>query len=360
MTAGPIIRIETSDFASAFGLVDAAIDRRSNTTAMNCVRLRTIANHRLELFGASSAGQITTDVPMKIMQEGEFNVCVPAEKLAPLIASAADHVKLSMAPNGRLQFESKRTRGSIPMLPGAVMPEAHSPGEPLAEFDSPGIGALIESVAFVSDEKDIREYCQGVWLESDGKNVHAVATNVLMMATNQLAIGVPQFGFMLTEKSSLLLAGFDPERLIIMQDGVVAMRGDAKLHMKKALLKFPAWRKGMPELKNSITFSLAQLREAISVTRFYDSKLGVVRFLNDGDGYQIAIKDGEHEVDFDLDNVEQSGDAPFEHAFKGEQLAKMLARLSGETVTFFWDAIAPRGFLMQDGTWRGIVSRLTL
>ncbi|WP_233343678.1 hypothetical protein [Burkholderia cepacia] len=360
MTAGPIIRVEASDFAGAFDLVEKAIDRRSILPAATCIRLRAGDDHRIEYFGTSGAGTIATRTPMKILQEGEFDVCVPAEKLAPLVGKASGHIKLSITPAGRLLVESSRSRAQLPMMPGADMPQPQSPGAALAEVDVPGLGALVESVSFVADDKDIRDYCQGVWIESDGQAIHAVATDVVTMATNQIAIKAPEFGFMLMEKSAKLLTAFNPERIAVMQDGIIAIRGESTLQVKKALLKFPAWRRIAPDLKNSITFPLAQLRDAISVHRFYDSKIGAVRFFNDGDGYQIEIKDGEHDVEFELEGVEESGDVKFEHAFKGEQLAKMLARISGDQVTLFWDPAQPRGFLMQEGTWRGIVSRINL
>ncbi|KOR22960.1 hypothetical protein [Burkholderia cenocepacia] len=360
MTAGPIIRVEASDFAGAFDLVEKAIDRRSIIPAAACIRLRAGDDHRIEYFGTSAAGTIATRTPMKILQEGDFDVCVPAEKLAPLVGKASGAIKLSITPNGRLLVESARSRAQLPMLPGATMPQPQSPGEALAEFDTPGLGELIESVAFIADDKDIRDFCQGVWIESDGEGIHVVATNVLMMATNQIAIKAPEFGFMLMEKSAALLTGFNPERIVVMQDGIIAVRGESTLQAKKALMKYPAWRRIPPDLKNSITFPLAQLRDAISVHRFYDSRIGAVRFFNDGDGYQIEIKDGEHDVDFELEGVEESGDVKFEYAFKGEQLAKMLARITGDKVTLFWDPARPVGFLMQEGSWRGIVSRINL
>ncbi|MBR8344697.1 hypothetical protein [Burkholderia ambifaria] len=360
MTAGPIIRVEASDFSGAFDLVEKAIDRRSLLPAAACIRLRVGDDHQIEYFGMSAAGSIATRTPMQILQEGDFDVCVPAEKLAPLVSKASGAIKLSLTPNGRLLVESARSRAQLPMLHGASMPEPQSPGAPLAEFDSPGLGELVESVAFIADEKDIRDFCQGVWIESDGNGIHVVATNVLMMATNQIAIKAPEFGFMLMEKSAALLTAFNPERIIVMQDGVIAVRGESTLQAKKALMKYPSWRRIPPDLKNSITFPLAQLRDAISVHRFYDSRIGAVRFSYDGDGYQIEIKDGEHDVDFELEGVEESGDIKFEYAFKGEQLAKMLTRITGEKVTMFWDPARPVGFLMQEGTWRGIVSRINM
>lgn len=358
-----VIRVPTSELRDAFAAVNATIDRRSSTPVMSCIRLRTLADHRLELFGTSIAGQVTALVSMAVIKPGDIDVCVPADKLAPILGAAAPadgYVEFAILPNGRLGVERPGCTAKLPIVPGETLPVAAQDDTVIADFDIPGLGHLIGSVEFAANDKDIRPYCQGVWLESDGECVYAVATDVNTMAINQATIAVPLFGFMLMAKSAALLAAFDPERLIVSNESLIAVKGDARLHMKKALLKYPAWRRGLPELKNSITFRTHQLRDAISMHRFYDGQTGAVRFECDGDGYFVRVKDTDQDAQFFLDVVSQSGDESFQHVFKGEQIAQIVSRAGDDTVTFFWDAKAPRGFLVQNGTWRGLVSRITL
>lgn len=359
MPKTPEIHVPATAFQDAFRDVAVTIERKNILPILSCVRLRTTYEGQLELTGMSSAGQITDLVNLLDNSAGDIDICIPAEKLAPIALSTHESITIKPKEAGRVIVSTDRSRATLPSLPGADFPTMDVADEVIAEFDSPSFGKLVESVAFVADERDIRDYCQGVWMESDGQSVQVVATDVLTMAVNEITIAVPQFGFMLREKSALLLSSLDPERILVTADAIIATRGSMRLVVKKALQKFPNWRRGLPELKNSVTFSTEELRNAIGMHRVYDGKVGAVQFLYD-DGYLARIKDAEHEADFELNAIGDEVDTSFVHAFKGEQLAKMLSHVDSEHVTIFWNADDPRGFLMQQGTWRGLVSRLTI
>ncbi|WP_186056852.1 hypothetical protein [Burkholderia gladioli] len=359
MPKTPEIRVPATAFQDAFRGVAVTIERKNILPILSCVRLRTTYEGQLELTGMSSAGQITDLVNLLDDSAGDIDICIPAEKLAPIALSTHDSITIKPKEAGRVIVSTDRSRATLPSLDGADFPTMEVAEQIVAEFDSPGLGKLIESVAFVADERDIRDYCQGVWMESDGQSVQVVATDVKMMAVNQLTIAVPQFGFMLREKSAGLIAELDPERILVTDDAIIAERGSARLVVKKALHKFPDWRRVLPELNNSVTFRAEELRNAIGMHRVYDHKLGAVQFVYD-DGYLARIKDTEHEADFELSAIGDDIDTSLAHAFKGDQLAKMLAHIVSENVTIFWNGKKPVGFLMQEGTWRGIVSCLNI
>jgi len=352
-----MISIQSSSLKEALKRVGPSVDRRSPLVAFQSVRIR-VDEVAFEMVGAGMDGQATYREERIGAPDNGLDICVAADRLAPLLGVSGEWIDVTLQKNSRAKFATGGYAVTVPTLPGDSMPLTKTEGAVVADFDVVGLADLVSSVAFAANEKDIREFCRGVWIESDGEQLTTTATNGNILATAQVTTGAPKFAVLLPVRSAELLAEMDPARLVITNSHVTAMRENSELVLKPMTTKPINWRMTLPAPKNAITFDAGPLREAVSMHRFYGDKMGSVRFSAEGSECSIEIKSQEHEANIDIDASDVVGDEPFNFTFRGDQLAKILTRAPAETVTFYWDAAKPRAFLVQNGNWRGVVSPL--
>jgi DNA polymerase III sliding clamp (beta) subunit (PCNA family) len=352
-----MISIQSASLKEALKRVGPSVDRRSQITAFQSVRVR-VDGEAFEMIAAGMNGQASYREDRLGNPNETMDICVSAERLAPLLNVSGDWIDVALQKNSRAKFSTAGYAVTVPMLPGDALPFTKSEGNPVAEFDVVGLTDLILSVAFAANDKDIREFCRGVWLESDGSQLTATATNGNMLATAQVTTAAPTFSVLLPTHSAELLAELDATHLVISASHVTASRDKAELVLKPLTTKPINWRATLPAPKNAITFHAPLLREAVSMHRFYGDKMGSVQFTSEGSECSIEIKSQDNEATIDLDAEDIVGDEPFNFTFRGDQLTKLLTRAPVDTVTFYWDAANPRAFLVQNGNWRGVVSPL--
>ncbi|KAH0437738.1 hypothetical protein KCU90_g3688, partial [Aureobasidium melanogenum] len=352
-----MISIQSSSLKEALKRVGPSVDRRSHIAAFHSVRLR-VDGGAFEMIAAGMDGQATYREERIGDPDKTMDICVHADRLAPLLSVSGDYIDVALQKNSRAKFSTAGYAVTVPTLPGDILPLTKAEGDLIADFDVVGLSELVSSVAFAANEKDIREFCRGVWIESDGTQLTATATNGNILATAQITTGAPEFAVLVPARSAELLVELDPNRLVITKSHLTAFGGNSELVLKPMATKPVNWRITLPEPKNAISFDAEPLREAVSMHRFYGDKIGSVKFSTEGSECSIAIASPDHEANIDLDSSEVIGDEPFNFTFRGDQLAKILTRAPAETVTFYWDAKKPRAFLVQNGNWRGVVSPL--
>jgi DNA polymerase III sliding clamp (beta) subunit (PCNA family) len=321
------------------------------------VRIR-VGGDSFEMIAACAEGQATYREERLGNPDEALDICVHAERLAPVLSVAGEYVDVTVQKNGRAKFSTGGYNVTVPMFSGEDFPLVSLAGDPIADFDVVGLSALLSSVLFAANAKDIREFCRGVWLESDGSTLTATATNGNILATAQITTAAPAFAFLLLTHATELLIEMGASRLVVTQSHLAAYAGGAELILKPASFKPINWRLALPALKNTISFESAPLREAVSMHRFYGDKVGAVRFSTQGEECELEIMNSDHEAKIDFDALDVRGDEPFNFTFRGDQLAQILSRAPAEKVTFYWDAAKPRAFLVQNGNWRGVVSPL--
>lgn len=352
------LSIKSSTLKEALKRVGPSVDRRSSIAAMQCVRLR-VDGESFEMMASCFEGQATYREARESAPE-KIDICVHAERLAPVLSVSSEWTNVAMQKNGRAKFSTGSYNVTVPTFPGESFPLVSQEGTLIADIDVVGLSGLLSSVVFAANAKDIHEFCRGVWIESDGAQLTATATNGNILATAQATASAPTFAVLLPVHAAELLIEMDAQRLIVTEKNVTAISGGAELILNPMSTKPINWRLALPALKNAISFDGAPLREAVSMHRFYANKLGAVRFSLEGDDCTVEIMNSDHEAKIDLEADDIIGDAPFDFTFKGEQLAQILARAPSEKVTFYWDASKPRAFLVQNGNWRGVVSPLII
>ncbi|MBK3841759.1 beta clamp domain-containing protein [Paraburkholderia aspalathi] len=337
--------------------VGPSVDRRSVLAVRQCVRIR-VDGKSFEMIAACEYGQATYREERLGDAAKTLDVCVPADRLAPALGVASEYVDIDVQKNGRIKLSTGTYKVTVSVFQGEDFPLVTTEGSPIADIDVVGLSGLVSSVAFAADTKDIREFCRGVMLESDGKQLTATATNGNILATAQITTSAPAFGVLLHAHAAELLIEMDPKRLVVASSHVTAFNDGAELILKPMAQKVVDWRRTLPALKNAVSFDAAPLREAVSMHRYYGDKVGAVRFTTEGTECALEVMNSEDGANVDLDVFDVVGDADFSFTFRGDQLAQILTRAPAEKITFYWDAAKPRAFLVQNGNWRGVVSPL--
>lgn len=355
----PQITISTETMKEGLAQVGPAVDRRAIIRAFQSIRIR-IEGSMIELMSGSVDGQTTFRAELDESVKQPIDVCVAADRLAPLVAVADETIDVSMQKNGRIKFSTSSYNVALPSLPGSEFPVVKVEGDPSVDVDVSGLSELIAGVIFAANPKDIRPFCQGVWLESDGTQVSATATNSNVLATAQVQMAAPPFAVMLSVPASELLIGLNPVRIALYESHFKAYGANTELVINPMSKKPIEWRRTLPDPKNSITFDGKALREAVAMYRHYGDKVGGVRFSTSGNEctLEVAAQDNDARAALDVEIGED--ETAFNYAFIGSQLSQILQRAPVESVTFYWNAKNARAFLVQNGNWRGVISPLTI
>jgi DNA polymerase III sliding clamp (beta) subunit (PCNA family) len=351
-----MISIPSTVMKDALKKIGPAVDRRSPLKAFQSVRIR-VSGVSFEMTAGAIDGQATYRAQID-GASAPIDVCVEADRLVPLVAVADDEIVLSPQKNGRVKFSTSSHTVTVPSIPGSEFPLIKSEGAVIADVDVVGLPDLISSVSFAAAPKDIRPYCQGVWLESDGEVFSANATDSKVMAAAQVPLAAAPFSLMLSVSACELIAAIDPDHIEITSSHLKARGNNVELIVCPVSAPKIDWRRLSPEPKNSIVFDGDALREAVSMHRHYGDKVGTVRFITEGAECTVEIDNVESKAESALDAKLGSDETSFNFSFSGSQLSKVLQHAPEEEVTIYWDAEKPRAFLIQNGNWRGVISPL--
>jgi len=217
-----MISIQSSSLKEALKRVGPSVDRRSHITAFQSVRIR-VDGVVFEMIAAGMDGQAK-------YREGRLgdpaltmDICVHADRLAPLLNVSGDWIDVTLQKNSRAKFSTAGYAVTVPTLPGDTMPLTKAEGDVIADFDIVGLSDLVSSVAFAANEKDIREFCRGVWIESDGAQLTATATNGNILATAQVTTAAPEFAVLLPARAAELLVDMDANVIAEFEDDACRM-----------------------------------------------------------------------------------------------------------------------------------------
>lgn len=353
------VTFDARSLRGAFKIVDPMIERKSTIPALGCVRLA-VQDGVASIRAGSTSGYAQSSVAIVDADTGPFDILIPADRLAPALNVAEEEFEVTIQKNARAAIQTGQYRFQVSTHPGKDLPELRVSENLIAEVDCGAIGKMASQVAFACDPKDIRPFAQGVWFESDGEKISVVATNDRMMATTHAAFKGQPFGFMLPQRSAMQLVDFDPERIEVTASYVVARRGVASITLMPSTSRYVAWQRAIPDPKCSVAFYTRQLLDALALHRAYDSDRGAVHFALEGETCSLKSKADDREVDASIDVHSTVNADDFSFSFDGSQLMRVLAHAPDDVVTIYWDSSKPASFLLQNGNWRGVVSRLKI
>lgn len=168
-----MISFDTKDFERALSTVSRVI-QRSTIPVLGMVRVQA-DEHGARLIATNLEAQITAEIEPQ-GKKLAIDLCIPLDRLQAAMKVAGPTITIKTA-NGKANIKTGSSNLNPPAQPGADMPLMAVEGDALVEFDSDWIAGAIDRVAYLAPDKDTRTYLNGVYLESTGSELVAVATN---------------------------------------------------------------------------------------------------------------------------------------------------------------------------------------
>jgi len=365
-----MLTITRKHLSEAFKAASQAAPSKSPMHILTHIRLQAHAKgDSLTLTGSDAHVVVQSTVPADIdAGTGKIDICLPADKLNALVGMTAETIRFTTQ-DKKVIARAGACRLTIPALPGEDFPEVKLDGKPSAVFDAHGLTDMIPSVLFAVAGlfRHDKPVLRNLWLECDGHSAHMVACDSYMLAANCLAVepiefgtSVPEFGVCIPADSADLLAKVGASRFEIHERHVVASRGGVRIICGHQGMRYFDWRRMIPQPDEFVTFSRDDLLQVCPLHRVFDEK-GVIRFEQDGRDCAITITDGTQSVDADLPITSRSDEAHLENSFDGPNLLRLLAQVKTEDVALSWSSKQGKDlavYLLQDGSWRGILTAL--
>ncbi|MGD8340363.1 MAG: DNA polymerase III subunit beta [Gammaproteobacteria bacterium] len=170
--------------------VIGVVERRQTMAILSHVLLRT-ENNRVSITA--------TDLEVELIAEAEVDsaaagdVTVPGRKLYDICRALPDGCKVEMSVSGdRLTLKAGRSRFTLATLPTADFPVVEEiSGEQSLEASRKDLRWLIEKTQFSMAQQDVRYYLNGLLLETEGKQLRAVATDGHRLAVAEIELSKP-------------------------------------------------------------------------------------------------------------------------------------------------------------------------
>ncbi|MCA3185985.1 hypothetical protein [Cupriavidus sp.] len=351
----------------AFKAANQAVLPRSPLPAFTHVRILARADGESVSFIGSN-GHVTVCANAEAELDDDVDLCLPADKLNAICGLSADTVTFT-SDKGRCMARAGKTRMTLQTLPGDSFPMPKLDGEPKAVFEAQGLTDMIDTVAFaIADAKRVdRPMLRNLWIESDGEVAHLVGADGLTLATNMCSITpasfgerVPAFGIAIPDASAAILGNIGADHFEIYEGHLRAKGGDVQIIVALHPGTYVDWKRIIPNPDQFVTFSRADLATVCPLHRVFDN-IGAIRVEQDGRLCSLSIAGDAQSVEADLELKQCSEESRLDAAFVGKQLLRLLSQVKTDDVSISWTQPKegpPFVYLMQDGSWRGLLMPL--
>ena len=367
-TESLLLSMTRKHLSEAFKAASQAAPSKSPLAILTHIRLQATEGDQAVTFtGSNTHMTVQATVPAEVFEQS-VDICLPADKLAALVGMAAEDVSFT-ANDAKVIARAGSCRLTIPFLPGRDFPEVKLDGDPIAVMEAPGLTEIIPTVAFAVAGmfRHDKPILRNLWIECDGEAVHLVGCDSYMLAANSLPVSptefgatIAKFGVCIPADGADLFSKVGATRFEIYEKHIVGSRDGFRIECGHQGAKYFDWRRMIPKADQFVTFSRDELLQICPLHRVFDQK-GVIRFEQDGADCAITITDGTQAVDADIPIKARSDEAHIENSFDGPNLLRLLGQVKTEEVAFSWASQRKQDFsvyLLQDGSWRGILTSL--
>lgn len=360
--------IAGNHLSAALKAAGQAVASKSVLPVLTHIRLQAAAGDGAVTFtGSDGHMSVIATVPADVEDEA-VDICLPVDKLTAAAGMGAPTI-IFTEKDGKTIARAGRCRLTIPTLPGRSFPEPKIVGTQIASFDAPGLTALIPTVAFAiaGPKQHDKPFLRSLWLECDGEAVHLVGCDGFMLAANCLPVSpsnfgekLSEFGITITGDAAELLANVGAEHFEIYESHVVGSRDGVRVICNKQGAKYFDWRRMIPRPDQFVTFARNDLLQICPLHRIFDEQ-GAIRFEQDGGDCAISISNGTQSVDAEIELKARADEAHLDASFDGPNLLRLLSQVKTDDVSLSWASNKQHSTgvcLLQDGSWRGILSPL--
>ncbi len=218
--------------------------------------------------------ELVANVEVEVEAAGE--VTVPGRKLLDICRALPDSAEVSMSLSGeKLTVKSGRSRFSLMTLPAAEFPTVEDiSAEQSISIPRATLQKLLDKTHFSMAQQDVRYYLNGLLLETDKRQLRAVATDGHRLALCEVELkqkGVPEQQVIVPRKGVLELQRLlsdDGELEILLGSNHVRIQLEGIRFTSKLIDgRFPEYERVIPQdTSNQLTTDRETFRDALHRT----------------------------------------------------------------------------------------------
>lgn len=354
-----MISFDTKDFERALSAVSPVI-KRSTIPVLGMVRVQ--ADERgARLIGTNTEAQITAEIEPQ-GKKLDIDVCIPLDRLQAAVKVAGPTITIKAA-NGKANIKTGSSNLNPPAQAGNEMPLMAVEGDALVEFQSDWLAGAIERVDYFAPVMDIRAYLNGVYIESNGKELCTVATNGHALAVMRTGADVEEFEAIIPKAHVAMLVKLGAATYTVYENFIAARAGGVEIVTKLLAAKYVVWRRVVHDGgKNAVTLDRTQFLSAASVAASFSAdankKIMPAVRMDGRNGDVVVSNTGNDEFQMSVPAIDPKG-MPLDAGLNAAYLTNTLKQLSGETVTLKWpDGLA--SFLITEDEFAAIIMPLKI
>jgi DNA polymerase-3 subunit beta len=319
--------------------VMGVVERRQTMPILANVLL-TARNDRLSVTGTDLEVELVASSAVTVQQAGD--ITVPGRKLLDIVRTLPEKTTVNLTRDGeKVVLKAGRSRFTLSTLPATEFPLIEDiNARQTLRIDRKQAHRLIEKTHFAMAQQDVRYYLNGTLLETNGKQLRAVATDghrlslaeaELMEATSgSYQVILPRKGVLELQR---VLSGDGELELTIGTNHIRAQIGDIRFTSKLIDGKFPEYGRVIPANSPRVmTASRDAMRQALQRTSILSNeKYRGVRLTFATNLLTIQAHNPEQEEAEDQLEVSFAGEE-IEIGFNVTYLLDALAAVDAETV----------------------------
>ena len=181
------------DFLAPLQSVIGVVERRQTMPVLANVLL-SVRDNRLSITGTDLEVELVATKQVSVQQAGD--ITIPGRKLLDIFKSLPEKTSVTLSTEGeRISIRGGRSRFTLATLPATDFPviEEINAQQTLA-LEQGEFRRLIDKTHFSMAQQDVRYYLNGLLLETDGKQLRAVATDGHRLAICEMDLKSPTKG----------------------------------------------------------------------------------------------------------------------------------------------------------------------
>ena len=253
------IQIEREKLLKPVSMVVGVVERRQTLPILSYLLLRA-TDGKISFTGTDLEVEMISEVEGQVDKSGEATL--PARKFFDICRALPENATVSLSKQGeKVIVKAGRSRFSLATLATTDFPKVETGSfKEAVSVSSHELKRLFERTAFCMAQQDVRYYLNGLYLETEGKRLRAVATDGHRMAvadtvcessgSSSLQIIVPRKAI---QEMGRFLADTDEElRLEISANHVRLAIKEATFTSKLIDGKFPDYTKVIPNNQSKL------------------------------------------------------------------------------------------------------------
>lgn len=266
------IQLEREKLLKPVNMVAGVVERRQTLPILSYLLLRA-ADGKVSFTGTDLEVEMIAAVDGRVEKPGE--VTVPARKLFDICRALPEGVAVSLTRQGeKVVLKAGKSRFTLSTLPATDFPKVEPGSFKEAVVISSGeLKRIFERTAFCMAQQDVRYYLNGLYLETEGKRLRAVATDGhrMAMADTECEIQAPAALQVIVPRKAVQEIGRflsdtdDTIRVEISSNHLRLAVADATFTSKLIDGKFPDYTKVIPNNQSKqVRLDRHAFREALS------------------------------------------------------------------------------------------------